>query len=314
MTGSNVRGALLALLAMAIYAMHDVAVKALGAGFSAPQIMFFAATFSFPLVMIGMVPMRGEAGLRPVHPGWVAGRAVAVVLNGVLAFYAFAVLPLAQVYAFLFTMPLIITALSVPILGEPVGPRRWIAVLCGLVGVLIVLRPGMGDLTAGHLAALGSALAGAFGMVVVRRIGETERPMALLAIPLLANFLAMGAVLPFVYRPMALPELGLMAVVASFGLAAMWLSILSYRAGEAVIVAPMQYSQMLWAIGFGWFLFHETPDVATLIGAGVIIASGVYIVAREARARASLQPVLNSRLRPETEPRPDLLPPADPPG
>ena len=301
MGGNNLQGALLALLALGIFASHDVVVKTLGSTFSPFQIIFFASMISFPTVTILLLRDRSEASLYPRNPGWVALRTVMTLITGISAFYAFSSLPLAQTYSILFASPLLITVMAIPILGERVRFRRWAAVIVGLVGVLVVLRPGQVPLSLGHLAALTAAVCGALASVIVRKIGQQERPVVLMLYPMTANFLATGAALPFVYRPMEITELGLMAVIALFGLAASYLMILAYRAGEAVIVAPMQYSQMLWAIGYGWFLFGEGVDGYTQLGSGIIIASGLYIVLRESRAGASENtPVLQTQGRPET--------------
>ncbi|WP_415184216.1 DMT family transporter [Phaeovulum sp.] len=310
MSSNNLKGASLALVAMGIFATHDVVVKTLGSTFTAFQIVFFAALLSFPLVAVILLNDRREGHLRPVHTWWVLLRTACTVITGVTAFYAFSVLPLAQTYAILFASPLLITILAIPILGETVRLRRWAAVVFGLVGVMIVLRPGQADLGLGHLAAMTAAICGALAGVIVRKIGSEERAVVLLIYPMMANFLAMGAILPFVYVPMQITDFGLMGVIAVFGLTASFLSILAYRAGEAVIVAPMQYSQILWATGYGWYLFNERVDVPTIIGAGVIIASGLYIVFREGSLDVSENtPVLRTRGRSETvtTPRSSLL-------
>lgn len=307
---SNGKGAALALLSMAIYASHDVVIKTLGQTYSAIQIIFFAALLSFPILAVILLNDKRHGSLRPIHLGWVVLRAVMTVITGVSAFYAFSHLPLAQVYPLLFSMPLLITILSVPMLGERVGVHRWLAVVVGLIGVIIVVRPGQADLQLGHLGALTAAGCSAIASVIVRKIGQEERSVVLLLSPLIGNFVAMGAALPFVWVPLQLADLGLMAVVALFGLVAAFLSILAYRAGEAAIVAPMQYSQILWAVFYGWFLFHEPVDGPTLLGAGIVIASGLYIVWRESRANVSLNtPVLHTRGRTETatSPRASLL-------
>ncbi len=306
----TLKGALAALLSMAIFATHDVAAKLLGQDFHAVQIVFFAALFSFPLISVVLIHDRNGGSLRPVHPGWVALRTACVLTTGLAAFHAFAVLPLAQVYAILFASPLLITLLAIPMLGERVGPHRLAAVVVGLVGVLIVLRPGHVDLSMGHASALLAAATGATGAVISRKIGKVERAAVLLLFPMLGNVVVMGALLPLVYRPMRVEHLALEALIALFGLAGMALSIAAYRHARAVVVAPMQYSQIIWATGYGWFLFNETIDRPTLIGAAIIIASGIYIVLRESAARRpGHQPVLDSRQRPETAitPRASLL-------
>lgn len=307
---NNTRGALIALAAMGIYATHDVVVKFLGETYSPVQIVFFSALLGFPLVVLITLQDKTGGSLRPVHPWWITFRAISMVITGVTAFYAFAKLPLAQTYAILFAAPLIITVLSIPILGERVRLRRWLAVIVGLVGVLIVLRPGQADLSLGHLAALVAAITGALASVIARKIGQEERPVVMLMVPMLANFAAMGAALPFVYRPMPIEHLGLLAVIAVFGLAGSFLVILAYRAGEAVVVAPMQYSQILWATAYGYLIFDETLDGPTALGATIVIASGIYIVLREGRAGTSAnRPVLETRVRNETvtAPRSSIL-------
>jgi len=309
-TRSNGRGASLALGSMAIFATHDVIIKHLGQTYSPVQIVFFAALLSFPPLSIILLNDKRGGSLRPVHPGWVAARVVFALLAGFFAFYAFSNLPLAQVYPLLFASPLLITVLSIPLLGEKVGPHRWGAVIAGLIGVLIVVRPGQAELQLGHLAAIAAAMCGAMASIIVRKVGGEERSVVLLLSPILGNVLVMGAALPFVWVPLQLPDLGFMAVIALFGLSASFLQIMAYRAGEAAIVAPMQYSQILWAVFYGWFIFGEGVDGPTLLGAGVVIVSGMYIVFRETRPNVSEnQPVLRTRGRTETvtSPRTSLL-------
>ena len=297
----NVQGALSALLAFGIYATHDVVVKFLGADYHATQIIFFAGLLSFPLVTLMLMNDGTEGHLRPVHPWWTALRTISTVITGVTAFYAFSVLELAETYAILFATPLLITVLAIPLLGERVGLRRGIAVAVGLAGVLIVLRPDAGGLSLGHLAALAAAVCSSLASIFVRKIGADERSVVLLLYPMVANFALLGCALPFVYKPMPIEHLGMLGIIAAFGFVATLLVIAAYRRAEAVVVAPMQYSQMIWAIFYGYLIFDETPDEWTLIGAGVIIASGIYIVLREGTAKVSEnRPVLATRSRPET--------------
>lgn len=299
MTG-NAKGALLALVAFAIFATHDVIIKVLGAEYSPIQIVFFSVLFSFPLATMSLLRDSTEGTLLPRHPYWMMLRTIAAVLTGFSAFYAFSVLPLTQVYAIIFASPLLITILAIPILGEPVKLRRWLAVLVGLCGVLIVLRPGQSSLELGHIAALTAAVCGAISSIVVRKIGREERTVVIMLYPMTANFIVMGALLGTVYKPMPVEHLGGIAVIAVFAWVGGRFLIAAYNAGEAMIVAPMQYSQIIWATIFGALFFSEYPDLPTLIGTTVIIASGLYIVLRESRSSESETPVLRTRSRPET--------------
>lgn len=301
MLGPNAKAALLALCGFAFFSLHDVIIKALGASYSPVQIVFFSVLLGFPLTTIVLIRDTTIDSLVPRVPFWTWLRTVSAVVTGFTAFYAFSVLPLAQTYAIIFATPLLITILSIPILGERVRLRRWAAVIVGLIGVLIVLRPGQTELQLGHLAALLSAFGGALSSIIVRKIGSEERSIVLILYPMLANFVVMGAALAFVYKPMSGLDLGGQAVIALLALIATFLVIAAYKTGEAVVVAPMQYSQILWATFYGALFFDESLDAATVIGATVIIGSGLYILFREGKSKASEnRPVLETRSRPET--------------
>lgn len=304
---SNFRGALLSLAAFGAYATHDVVVKLLGETYTSFQIMFFSGLMGFPLVTMLLMGDRRESTLIPRHPWWSALRSVAAVATGVMGFFAFSQLPMATCYAIFFAMPLLITLMAIPLLGEKVGIRRGVAVIVGLAGVLIVLRPGGGEgYSIGHLAALGAAFTGALTSVIVRKIGGEERSVVLMLYPMVLTFFAMGAMMPLVYVPMSVTHMGLTAVMAFLGMLGALGIISAYRLAPAVIVAPMQYSQIIWAALYGWLFFDESVDSYTAFGSAVIIASGIYIVLREGTPSVSQnRPVLESRSRMEvgTQPR-----------
>ena len=295
---SNLRGALLSLAAFGLYASNDVIVKFLGASYSPFQTIFFSVLMGFPLVTVLMMADRSDGNLIPRLPWWTATRAVLTVLNALTGFYAFAVLPLSEAYPIFFAMPILITLLAIPTLGEKVGLRRGIAVIVGLCGVLVVLRPGQGAFGLGHLAAIAAASLGAMNSVIVRRTGQTERSVVIILYPMLANFVVSGLALPFVYQPMPIAHLGLVAAMAALGLVAGLFGIAAYRRAPAVIIAPMQYSQIIWATVYGSLIFHESHDLNTAIGTAIIIASGLYIVLREGKPRVSkFRPVLETMTR-----------------
>jgi drug/metabolite transporter (DMT)-like permease len=228
----NTQGALLALLAFALYATHDAVVKLLGADYSPFQLIFFSTLFSFPFA-IGMMMRDPRPGtLRPVHPWWIALRSVASLCTALSAFYAFSVLPLAQVYAIAFAQPLLITLLAIPLLRERIRLRRGLAVVVGLLGVTVVLRPGASELSLGHLAALMAAVCGAVSSVIVRKVGQEERPVVLLVYPMLANLLLAGLFLPAVYRPMEAEHMGLLAFMSALGWTGGVVIIAAYRRGR----------------------------------------------------------------------------------
>ncbi|MCK0168350.1 DMT family transporter [Jannaschia sp. S6380] len=305
---SPLSGILLALAAFGLFATHDVAVKLLGGHYAVFQIVFFGVLLTFPLVILMLLRDEEVGTLFPRHPWWTALRTGSAVATGFCAFYSFSVLPLAQVYAILFAAPLIITVLSIPILGETVRIHRWAAVIVGLIGVVVVLRPANVTLELGHVAALMAAFGGALSSVIVRKIGREERAAVLMLYPMVANFAIMGVLMPFVYRPMPLGDLGLWAMMAGLAFLAGLALIQAYRRADAVLVAPMQYSQIVWAALYGWLFFDETIDRGTAIGAAIVIASGLYIVFREGRGGSRNAPVLRTRSRAETGTSPRISP------
>lgn len=293
----DLRGALLALVAFAIYSGHDVVVKALGGLYSPIQIIFFSTLFGFPVITLMLIRDGSDGNLRPRHPWLVLLRTALSVLTVASAFYAFSVLPMAQTYAIIFAAPLLITVLAIPALGETVGWRRALAVLVGLCGVLVVLQPGTTPLDGGHIAALAAAFGSAGAAVIIRKIGTEERSAVLILYPMLASFVVMGVLLPLVYVPMPALHLGATGLIAVLGFVAALLHIAAYRSARAAIVAPMQYSQILWAVVFGALLFGETPSGSTALGGAIIILSGIYIVFREDRIGSKTAPVLRTRSR-----------------
>lgn len=297
---SPLPGILLALAAFALFSTHDIAVKMLGGGYAVFQIVFFSVLLTFPLVVFMLLRDAHEGTLFPRHPWWTALRTVSAVITGFCAFYAFSTLPLAQVYAIIFASPLLITVLAIPVLGEKVGLHRGGAVLVGLIGVMVVLRPSDLELGLGHAAALVAAFTGALASVIVRKIGRDERAAVLMLYPMVANFAVMGMLLPFVYKPMPLADLGLWVMMAALAFLAGLALIQAYRRADAVLVAPMQYSQIVWAALYGWLFFDETIDLGTATGAAIVIASGLYIVFREGLGGSRNSPVLRTRTPPET--------------
>lgn len=294
----NIKGIFLGLFGFALYAVHDVIVKYLGGSYAPVQVLFFSTLFSFPLVSMMLLRDTKTGTLRPQRPWWSLLRVISMITGALCVFYAFSVLPLAQTYALLFALPSFITLLSIPLLGERVGLHRGLAVIMGFVGVMIVVRPESGSLSLGHGAAILGAFASSLAMVIVRKIGKDERDTVLVLFPLVGIFLVMGVMLPSNYIPMPLQDLGATAILAGFGFIALICMINAYKMAEAALVASMQYSQIIWASLWGYLFFNENLDQQTIIGAGVIILSGLYIVYRESRtSNDSHRPVLRSRSR-----------------
>jgi len=293
MPNSPMRGVGLALLGFSTFSLHDALIKSIE-GVPVFQVVFFVVLFSFVPFSLFLAFDGKERSLRPRLPVLVGLRCLFTVCGLFFVFYAFGRLPMAEVYSLLFSAPILITLLSIPILGERVRLVRWFAILLGMAGVLVVLQPGTTTLSLAHLAAIGAASCTALVSVVTRKIGSREHSVTLIIYPLLANVLVSGIATAFVYVPipgdvlLRLCGIGLLSVLGQS------LMIQAYRISEAQFIAPMQYSQMLWALLYGVFIFQETVDRIVLMGAAVIVFSGLLFIWRELVASVS-QPVLSTR-------------------
>ena len=281
-------------LAFGLFSLMDALVKWLSASHPVPQILVCNALFA--LVPVGAMVVRrgGLPQLRTRRLGLHLLRGLLGTTGGFLAFYAFSRLPLADAYAIIFATPLLITALSVPILGEAVGWRRWSAVLVGFVGVLVMLRPGIAPIGAGSLAALGAACASACAILLVRKLSITETTTSIAFYSNVTAVVLTGIVFSPTFVLPNLWDLVLMAASGLIGGTALLVLIAAYRRSPAALVAPFQYSQMLWAILLGALVWSNFPEPVMLVGASIVTGSGLFILYRETalgrRPTASLHP------------------------
>jgi S-adenosylmethionine uptake transporter len=282
------RGALLALASFFAYACTDVSIKALGHGMSAFQVMFFAALCTIPPVLMQIFWVDRKASLRPALPGLTALRVVISVIGSAFVTYTFTHLPLEQCYAVFFTMPLIITVLAWPLLGEPIDPLRGVIILIGFVGVLIALQPGSTSFQLAHLAAVGGAITGALNSLILRKIGHREKAGVILLYPVLAQLLGSGLIMPFVWQPLTAADWYVGIQMGFLGTAGGLFIIAAYRTAPAIVVAPMQYSQIIWASLLGYVLWGERPTLYTTMGIAVIVAAGMALLFVAGRRAPSL--------------------------
>jgi S-adenosylmethionine uptake transporter len=205
------------------------------------------------------------------------------LVNGMLGAYAFSVLPLAETYAVMFLMPLLIPALAWPVLGDAIDPARGLAILAGFAGVLLALGPGSSGLALGHLSALGAATLGAMNYVIIRRTSGVENPGVILMYPTLAMVICLGLVMPGLWHPMTAGQLGLTFLMAAELYIGGFAIVSAYRLAPAIVVAPMQYSQIAWAAVLGWLLFGEVIGPTTGFGIAVIVGAGLFLLWRSGR-------------------------------
>jgi drug/metabolite transporter (DMT)-like permease len=281
-TSSARRGVLLAFLSYVAYSLSDASVKLLNGALPPFELVFLGATLGLAVVPLVKRPEeRWSDFLRCRSRSMWCLRALAAVAGSVFSVIAFTRLSMAEAMALLFLMPAFVTVLSVIFLKEPVGWRRWMAVLTGFLGVLIVLRPGIEPFTFGHVAAILGAFSSAVTIVILRGLGPTEKRISLygagLTGPIVASFLIAS---PHLVMPT--PHQALFVV--SYGLLAAFGNVLLMLASEhapASQVAPPQYSQMLWAVSLDALLFNIGIDLPMILGSLVIIGSGLFTFQRE---------------------------------
>ena len=208
-------------------------------------------------------------------------------------FYSFSVMALADAYAIAFASPLFMTALSVPLLRETVGWRRWTAVLVGFVGVMIMLRPGAGVgslVSAGALAALVGTFLFALSMVLVRRLVRGDSSLSVTVHTAIVAILVMTPLLPFSF---VVPDAGDLLLLLSVGLVGgigALILVDAFRHAPPSLLAPFEYSAMIWAVLFGWAIWSDLPDAWIISGGAVVVASGLYVLHRETRLRRQPSP------------------------
>jgi len=284
----NARGGLLMLISAFSFAIMATLVKTLGQTLPTVEMVFFRFGLqALVLLPLAVVALRGNSRAlatgRPMLHGLRLGLGSLAMFAG---FYALAHLPLATALSISFSRALFLTVLAVIVLRETVGPHRWGAVFVGFLGVLVILRPWAGGaVDPAMLAALASAAAVAGMSICVRLLSDTEGNLVMMFYPgLFAAALFAGPALTVWVMPDAL-TLGLLVAMSASGGFGQFMLISAYRHAEPSSVAPMNYTQLLWAAVFGFILFGELPDAATWAGAGLILSAALYTLHRERRRR-----------------------------
>jgi drug/metabolite transporter (DMT)-like permease len=278
------QGVLIALLAYASFSWHDAAVKSLSGQLSVFAIGFFSSIFAGLAILVLARPRDGRWRdfWRMRRPWAVQARALTGVSAGLLGIYALTTIPLAEAYALIFLAPLIVTILSGLALGEEIGPWRWLAVIVGFAGVLLVVRPGFRAIHPGHVSAFGVALSVALSVILMRSLAGGEKRTSILGTLILYAVTVQGTAV-LVTGP-ALPnpsQLAWIAVAGTFGGLGQIGLLAATRRAPASAVAPMHYSQIAWAILLGALFFGEYPDLLAAAGLAVIAAAGLLTVLRE---------------------------------
>jgi drug/metabolite transporter (DMT)-like permease len=278
----NLPGIVAMVVAAALFTVMDAGMKLLAQYYSPMQVTALRSLASFPLVYV-YVAWRSSfsAMLRARWPLHMARGALAVFMLASFV-YGLRLLPMTETYAIFYVAPLLITALSVPLLGERVGAARWVAIGIGLTGVLVVLRPtGGGVLTLGGLAIIASAVCYTISAIAIRILGRTDSMESLMF--WLISMLAIGSTAlawPH-WLPVRAADAWIIVGVGITGFCAQWGVTYAFRHGEVSAVAPFEYTSLVWTLGLDRLIWKHDPDGYTLLGAAIIIAAGLFLVRRE---------------------------------
>ncbi|EIL94900.1 MULTISPECIES: DMT family transporter [Rhodanobacter] len=278
------KGVLLGFMAFAAFALSDAFVKLLRGSLPPYEAVFFGAMLGLTALPFIKGPGdRWRDVVQAQRQGLWLVRAVASAIGSISAVVAFTALPMAEAFALIFLLPIFVTILSVLVLKEHVGWRRWSAVVAGFIGVLVVLRPGFRVLGIGHLAAILCGLSGAISMIALRLAGPHEKRLTLYGAGMIGSLLFAGLMMLADFR---WPGLAQWLFLLGYGLLAALASVLLMLATQrapANHVAPTQYSQMLWAVLLGYVLFHDALDWPMAIGIAIILGAGLFTFVREDR-------------------------------
>ncbi|MBI1775572.1 MAG: DMT family transporter [Proteobacteria bacterium] len=275
------------LSAVLTFNLLDSSAKWLTGGYPVAMVVWSRYVFSV-LLMLAAVPwLGGLSALRTRRPAMQAVRGVLLLACTILFMTAIAYIPLATATAIGFASPLFVTALSIPLLGERVGPRRWAAVLAGFAGVVIVIRPGLGSVHWATVLPLLMAICYAAYQILTRMLRVSEGPFASLFYPALLGALLASAAVPFFWVTPRWPDLGLMALMGLFGGTGHFIMIRAFALAPVSTLAPFAYCQIIGAAGLGYAIFGDLPDWPTGVGTAVIVASGIYVWHREAVLRGA---------------------------
>ncbi|MCL7715287.1 DMT family transporter [Stenotrophomonas mori] len=270
------------LSAVAFFSLMDAGMKLLSAGYPILQVTMLRGAASLPFVLVWVLATAGPRSLVPVRWGLHLLRgALGMTMIGCFVF-ALRDLPLSTAYSIYFVAPLLVAALSVPLLGERVGPRRWVAIGVGLLGVIVVLRPGVdGFISIPGLMVLVAATAYAIAAITVSLLTRTDSSQSMVVWFLVIMAIGAGLLAIPGWVPLQVAHVPLIAGMGLTGALGQIALTRAFQLGEASMIAPLEYSGLVWVIGWDLLLWGVLPDRATWIGAAIIVASGLYLLHRE---------------------------------
>ena len=267
---------------VALFPLMNASVKLLTAGYPVVEIIWARFTGHLIVMLIVFLPQYGRRLIATRRPLVQIGRSLLMLVSNGVFVLAIGKVPLATASAIGFTSPLIVTALSVPLLREQVGWRRWSAVCVGFAGALLIIRPGHALADPAVLLLLASSAAYALYQIATRWVMAHDSPATGIIFAALVGSLATTTVLPFVFvMPRSLFDLALFLALGCLGGLGHFFVIKAFQAAPAAVIAPLGYVELIGTAILGYLIFGNFPDALTWVGALIIIASGLYIAMRE---------------------------------
>ncbi len=299
-------GIVLAIVMVFCTSVMDGIAKWLTASYSIISIILIRNTFSLPIAIILLLKTGGLNNLKTDRPWLLLARSSLIIFAAGSFYAALPFMPLAEAFAIAFVAPLFTTILSVIFLNEKVGPHRWAVVATGFAGVLIILQPGTDTFQPAAIFPVIAAFVYAVIMIMTRQLRHhsTSSGMTLWGTITTVSIASVSLLLPWEAFAWTLPsnnDLLLLLGMAGVATTAHYLTGQAYRFAPAAVIAPFDYTMLIWGIIFGWVFWQEIPEAHVLLGAAVIIASGLYLIYRESQAKNKTaqdnQPQENNRPR-----------------
>ena len=276
----ELRGVLLTLLAMGLFGCMDGISKVLVTHYPPTLVLWLRHLTAVPVAFLILARRHPLRLLRPRAPWLQSARIVLLVVEMNLVLFAFRVMPLADAQAILAATPLLVTALSAPFLGERIGWRRWLAVVMGFVGVLIIVRPGLAVLRPGAAVCVAASCLYAIYNLLTRRVAAIDPAETSFLLQITAAAVLLSLVGPFFWVTPAAEHWPLILAQATLGALGHLCLVRALTVAPAVVVQPFAYTLLLYEIAIGYLLFGDVPDRFTLLGAAVVVIAGIYAALR----------------------------------
>jgi drug/metabolite transporter (DMT)-like permease len=285
------RGIAMILASTVFLGTSDVTAKYLSHTLPAVEIAWLRFLVFAMIMVPAMIPGSPLFALRTGCFNLQIMRGAALLGSSLFFISGLRYLPIAEASATGFVSPIFVTALSIVFLSEKVGVRRWIATAVGLLGVLVILRPGSGAFHPAALFPIVSALCWAGTLIMTRMMSGSERAITTMTYSSIVGVLILSLLVPFVWVTPSWQDILLGVFIGIASTAGQWIVVLAFRYADASVLAPFQYIQLLWVSVFGFLIFSEIPDIWTVSGAAFIIASGLYTAHRERVRRSAMRAV-----------------------